>query len=71
MSAETIALFLQQEIGPVQSIMYCDENGLLSTGEATVYFSNPGDATKTLLLARHGVSENIVLSDIYQQVNVA
>ena len=54
-SAETIALFLQQEIGPVQSIMYCDENGLLSTGEATVYFSNPGDATKTLLLARHGL----------------
>jgi hypothetical protein len=54
-SAETIALFLQQEIGPVQSIMYCDENGLLSTGKATVYFSNPGDATKTLLLARHGL----------------
>lgn len=46
------------------------KNGLLR-GKAIVYFFNAGDAEKTLLLARHGVSENIVLSDIYQQVNVA
>ena len=53
---EVVALFLQHQIGPVKSfVMHIDGNGLY-TGKATVHFFNPGDATRTLLLARYGLS---------------
>lgn len=53
---QSIALFFQHHIGPVQFFdMHVDQSGQYM-GKASVLFVNLGDATKTLLLARHGLS---------------